>query len=1112
MHPDGPSHRTHRAALSPRRALPFFAAAAVFLLQAPALAANEVASPDAADASATVGVDTEPLARIEGDLLVLRGGQTISLASLPAGETLTLEVFVNVDSPLPGGTTEISSQVSAAGANFTTEPSNDPATPADDDATVTGLLVEADLAITKTDGATASVPGDQIVYTLVASNNGPSAVGDAAVADTFAAPLENCTFTSVAAGGASGNTAAGSGNLAEVLNLPSGASVTYTVTCDINPGATGTVSNTATIQSSSVTDPVPGNNSASDTNTLSPSADVGVTKTNGTTTSLPGAVTVYTIVASNAGPSTAPSVTLNDTFPAILLNCSYTSLAAGGATGNTASGSGDLAETLSLPPSSSVTYTATCQIDPGATGSLTNTATVSSTTPDPDGSNASATDTDTLEPTADLRITKDNGTAFSIPGTQTTYTIQVSNTGPSAVPDAAVVDVFPPSLLNCTYTSAALDGATGNTASGSGDIGDTLNLPLEASVTYTATCDIAEDASGTLSNTATVTSTLVQESDSASNSASDRDNLRATADAQVTKTNGVTEVFAGLQTTYTIVATNLGPSASTDFFIDDTFDPSVLENCTYTSLAAGGATGNTASGTGDISDDLDMPAGASVTYTATCDVRTAATGTLVNAAEVTAKDAVDPVEANDLAIDTDTIVRPADLEIEKSADVSVAGVGDPIVYTLDVTNAGPGDAQNVVISDALPAGITVDSTTGCLEPVGVPTCTLGSLALGASAQATIRVTVDPSPPSPIVNTASVAADNFDPDEANNSDDAEVDTDSEPPTVLAVTTNAGPLEECATQNAEITTLTVVFSEALSAAGGGGAEQADDPANYVLVAPSFDRELDTLTCDALSADDRLVTFAQAIYAADAPVAGQATATLELPINRSRLQDDPYRLLVCGTLQDLAGNELDGNADGLGGDDFEIYFRVDRNNRFANGSLDCELVPWQLEPDGTAQISQSGEDFEDASTSGSAQVAFATEESFGLSQCVELDPAENPQRLSSRIRVDAAAGVEVVAVRSCQFFDQAGCVGGSLGLEFDALVLGDTSGAWIDKDPAFEFEAPPGTASAACEVAVDSLDDAAFNAFVDALYVGRGDGPIFLNGFESGGVTLWSDAMGN
>ncbi|MEM1334983.1 MAG: hypothetical protein AAGG08_16155, partial [Actinomycetota bacterium] len=682
----------------------------------------------------------------------------------------------------------------------TTEPSNDPATPADDDATVTGLLVEADLAITKTDGATASVPGDQIVYTLVASNNGPSAVGDAAVADTFAAPLENCTFTSVAAGGASGNTAAGSGNLAEVLNLPSGASVTYTVTCDINPGATGTVSNTATIQSSSVTDPVPGNNSASDTNTLSPSADVGVTKTNGTTTSLPGAVTVYTIVASNAGPSTAPSVTLNDTFPAILLNCSYTSLAAGGATGNTVSGSGDLAETLSLPPSSSVTYTATCQIDPGATGSLTNTATVSSTTPDPDGSNASATDTDTLEPTADLRITKDNGTAFSIPGTQTTYTIQVSNAGPSAVPDAAVVDVFPPSLLNCTYTSAALDGATGNTASGSGDIGDTLNLPLEASVTYTATCDIAEDASGTLSNTATVTSTLVQESDSASNSASDRDNLRATADAQVTKTNGVTEVFAGLQTTYTIVATNLGPSASTDFFIDDTFDPSVLENCTYTSLAAGGATGNTASGTGDISDDLDMPAGASVTYTATCDVRTAATGTLVNAAEVTAKDAVDPVEANDLAIDTDTIVRPADLEIEKSADVSVAGVGDPIVYTLDVTNAGPGDAQNVVISDALPAGITVDSTTGCLEPVGVPTCTLGSLALGASAQATIRVTVDPSPPSPIVNTASVAADNFDPDEANNSDDAEVDTDSEPPTVLAVTTNAGPLEECATQNA------------------------------------------------------------------------------------------------------------------------------------------------------------------------------------------------------------------------------------------------------------------------------------------------------------------------
>ena len=48
---------------------------------------------------------------------------------------------------------------------------------------------------------------------------------DAELSDTFAANLD-CTYTSVAAGGASGNTAAGSGNISDTLTLPAGSSVT----------------------------------------------------------------------------------------------------------------------------------------------------------------------------------------------------------------------------------------------------------------------------------------------------------------------------------------------------------------------------------------------------------------------------------------------------------------------------------------------------------------------------------------------------------------------------------------------------------------------------------------------------------------------------------------------------------------------------------------------------------------------------------------------------------------------------------------------------------------------------------------------------------------------
>ena len=76
---------------------------------------------------------------------------------------------------------------------------------------------------------------------------------------------------------------------------------TYTATCTINASATGTLSNTATV-SSGVTDPVPANNSATDTDTLTPQADIGITKTDGVTTAAPG---VATWLRAPARPSTS---------------------------------------------------------------------------------------------------------------------------------------------------------------------------------------------------------------------------------------------------------------------------------------------------------------------------------------------------------------------------------------------------------------------------------------------------------------------------------------------------------------------------------------------------------------------------------------------------------------------------------------------------------------------------------------------------------------------------------------------------------------------------------------------------------------------------------------
>jgi uncharacterized repeat protein (TIGR01451 family) len=381
-------------------------------------------------------------------------------------------------------------------------------------------LPPADLGITNTDGVTTAVPGGSVTYTITASNATASPATGASVADTFPASL-TCTWTCAGAGGGT-CVASGSGNIADTVNLPPGASVTYTASCSIAASATGTLSDTATV--TLPLDPNSANNSATDTDTLAPQADLAITKTDGVTTATPGGSVTYTITASNAGPSNAPGASVTDTFPASL-TCTWTCAGAGGGT-CTASGSGNIGDTVNLPAGGSVTYTASCTVAASATGTLSNTAMVTAPggVTDPTPGNNSATDTDTLGPQADLAITKTDGVTTAIPGGTVTYTIVASNLGPSDAPGATVTDTFPASLT-CSWTCAGAGSGT-CTASGSGNIGDTVNLPVAGSVTYTASCTIDVSATGTLSNTATVGAPAgVTDPSPANNSATDTDTL-----------------------------------------------------------------------------------------------------------------------------------------------------------------------------------------------------------------------------------------------------------------------------------------------------------------------------------------------------------------------------------------------------------------------------------------------------------------------------------------------------------------------------------------------------------------------------------------------------------
>src|SRR4029077_3571588 len=99
------------------------------------------------------------------------------------------------------------------------------------------------------------------------------------------------------------------------VNLPVGATVTFSFTVQIDPTATGSLVNTAT-----VTPPGGTPAGATDIYSLTPQADLSVTKTDGQTSAVPGTPVTYTIVVRNDGPSTLSRVILTDTVPAALLN------------------------------------------------------------------------------------------------------------------------------------------------------------------------------------------------------------------------------------------------------------------------------------------------------------------------------------------------------------------------------------------------------------------------------------------------------------------------------------------------------------------------------------------------------------------------------------------------------------------------------------------------------------------------------------------------------------------------------------------------------------------------------------------------------------------------
>lgn len=136
----------------------------------------------------------------------------------------------------------------------------------------------------------------------------------------------------------------------------------------------------------------------------------------------------------------------------------------------------------------------------------TGATTLISSSPSSVGNDGAKCATTPLTFAGDLSITKtDNVPAYS-PGTDTTYTIVVSNSGPFGVQGATVEDPLPAGITTANWTCVGAGGGICGAPSGTGGISSTVSLPVGGTATYTLTMSVPVGFTGDLVNTASVTS------------------------------------------------------------------------------------------------------------------------------------------------------------------------------------------------------------------------------------------------------------------------------------------------------------------------------------------------------------------------------------------------------------------------------------------------------------------------------------------------------------------------------------------------------------------------------------------------------------------------------
>ena len=624
---------------------------------------------------------------------------------------------VTVTAPASGSLTNVATTGSPTGDPT---PTNNLTPPV-----ITTVTPVADIGLGKTAPPTVLATSN-LTYTISVTNFGPSSASSVTVTDAL--PV-NVTFVS-----ASGNGTNNAGVVTWALGTLTNNAVTN-LTVTVTAPASGSLTNVAS-GGSPTGDPTPTNNLTPPViTTITPVADVGLGKTAPATVLATSNLT-YTISVTNFGPSSASSVTVTDALP---VNVSFVS-----ASGNGVNNSGVVTWALGTLTNNAVTNLTVIVTVP-ASGSLTNVATTGSPTGDPTPTNNLTPPViTTVTPVADIGLGK-TAPATVLATSNLTYTISVTNFGPSSASSVTVTDALP---VNVTFVSAS-----GNGVNNSGVVTWAVGTLTNNAVTN-LTVTVTPPTSGSISNFASVSTPPNDPTPTNNITPPVITTVTPVADIGLGKTASST-VLATSNLTYTISVTNFGPSAASSVTVTD----ALPVNVTFVS-----ASGNGANNAGVVTWTLGTLTNNAVTNL-TITVMAPASGSVTNVASGGSPTG-DPTPTNNLTPPVITTVTPvADIGLGKTAPSTVFATSN-LTYTISVTNFGPSSASSVTVTDALPANVSFVSASGNgVNNSGVVTWALGTLTNNAVTNLTVTVTAPAS--GSLTNVASGGSPTGDPTPTNN---------------------------------------------------------------------------------------------------------------------------------------------------------------------------------------------------------------------------------------------------------------------------------------------------------------------------------------------------------